>query len=57
MARPTHKAVFEEGPQAADNFASAMRKILTVSPEEIKRRMEAAIAAKKASSRVRADKD
>jgi hypothetical protein len=56
MARPTHKAVFEEGPQAAKNFDAAMRKIMTVSPEEIKRRMEAA-STKKASSRAASDKD
>jgi hypothetical protein len=55
MARPTHKAEFQEGPQAAKNFDAAMRKILTVSPEEIKRRMEAATT-KRASSRVRAAK-
>jgi hypothetical protein len=42
MARPTHKAVYEEGPQAAQNFDAAMRKIVRVSPEEIRRRIEAA---------------
>jgi hypothetical protein len=56
MGRPTHKAEFAEGPQAAVNFNTALRTILKVSPEEIKRRIEAATAAKKASSRIRAGK-
>ncbi len=56
MGRPTHKAEFAEGPQAAVNFNTALRTILKVSPEEIKRRIEAATAKKQASSRVRVDK-
>jgi len=41
MARPTHIAVYEEGPKAVKNFDGAMRKILAVSPQEIKQRIEA----------------
>jgi hypothetical protein len=52
MARPTHKAEFQEGPQAAKNFDAAMRKILKVSPEEIKRRIDAERTAKPSASRV-----
>jgi hypothetical protein len=56
MARPTHKAVFEEGPQAAKNFDAAMQTILKVSPEEIRRRIDADTAKKQASSRASSGK-
>lgn len=39
-----------------ENFDAAMKKILSVSKEELQRRMEAEKASKQASSRARADK-
>jgi hypothetical protein len=56
MARPVHKAEFREGPEAAKGFDMAMKRILSVSPEEMRRRLAVA-AKKKASSRDRVDKD
>jgi hypothetical protein len=39
------------------NFEAGMKKILSVSKEELQRRMEAEKAAKQASSRASSDKD
>lgn len=35
------KPEYVEGPQAAERFKAAMRKVLSVSPEELRRRVEA----------------
>jgi hypothetical protein len=40
-----------------ETFDAAMKKILSVSKQELQRRLEAEKAAKTASSRVHADKD
>jgi hypothetical protein len=51
-----HKPEYAEGPEAATRFNAAMRKVLTVSHAELKRRIEADNAAQPPRGRGRPPK-
>jgi len=50
MGRPTHKAEFREGQEAIAVFNAAMKRILSVPPDEMQRRLAAKLPKKRSKT-------